>query len=533
MKITFIGATHEVTGSCYYLEAAGHKFLVDCGMEQGPDYYENAEIPVALGEIEFVLLTHAHIDHSGNLPAIYAKGFRGPVYATDATSHLCDIMLRDSAHIQMFEAEWRNRKGRRQGKPEFVPAYTMEDAMGVIRNFVGCPYNKVITPAEGISARFIDAGHLLGSASIELTIREEDTEKKIVFSGDIGNTCQPLIKDPEYLHHADYIVMESTYGDRSHGEKPDYVKLLSEIIQETFDRGGNLVIPSFAVGRTQEMLYFIRQIKAEGLVKNHDNFEVYVDSPLAVEATNVFNRNVPGYYDDDAMALIRQGINPISFPGLKTAVTSDDSIAINVSTTPKVIISASGMCDAGRIRHHLKHNLWRPECTILFVGYQSVGTLGRNLVEGATEVKLFGETIEVQAEITSLAGISGHADCEGLMKWIGAFEKKPDRVFVVHGEDTVTDVFAARIKDELGIDAVAPYTGAEYDLLTNECIQAPEPVRVTPKKAMQRKAATVFERLLNAGRRLMLVIRHNEGGTNKDLTRFTNEINNLCDKWDR
>ena len=307
MKITFIGATHEVTGSCYYLEAAGHKFLVDCGMEQGPDYYENAEIPVALGEIEFVLLTHAHIDHSGNLPAIYAKGFRGPVYATDATSHLCDIMLRDSAHIQMFEAEWRNRKGRRQGKPEFVPAYTMEDAMGVIRNFVGCPYNKMITPAEGISARFIDAGHLLGSASIELTIREEDTEKKIVFSGDIGNTCQPLIKDPEYLHHADYIVMESTYGDRSHGEKPDYVKLLSEIIQETFDRGGNLVIPSFAVGRTQEMLYFIRQIKADGLVYGHDGFKVYVDSPLANEATTIFSEHQYDCFDEEAMELIKKG----------------------------------------------------------------------------------------------------------------------------------------------------------------------------------------------------------------------------------
>ena len=350
MKITFIGATHEVTGSCYYLEAAGHKFLVDCGMEQGPDYYENAEIPVALGEIEFVLLTHAHIDHSGNLPAIYAKGFRGPVYATDATSHLCDIMLRDSAHIQMFEAEWRNRKGRRQGKPEFVPAYTMEDAMGVIRNFVGCPYNKMITPAEGISARFIDAGHLLGSASIELTIREEDTEKKIVFSGDIGNTCQPLIKDPEYLHHADYIVMESTYGDRSHGEKPDYVKLLSEIIQETFDRGGNLVIPSFAVGRTQEMLYFIRQIKADGLVYGHDGFKVYVDSPLANEATTIFSEHQYDCFDEEAMELIKKGINPISFPGLKISVTSDDSKSINYDEEPKVIISASGMCDAGRIK---------------------------------------------------------------------------------------------------------------------------------------------------------------------------------------
>lgn len=533
MKLFFSGAAHEVTGSKHYLEAAGKKILIDCGMEQGKNLYENQEIPVPASDVDYVFLTHAHIDHSGMLPLLYNQGFKGSVYTTEATQQLCQIMLLDSAHIQEFEAEWKNRKGKRAGIPPIVPIYTTEDAVGILQYFVPCRYEEKIQVCEGIEIRFVDAGHLLGSASIEVWVTEQGVTKKLVFSGDIGNTNQPIIKNPHYIKDADYVIMESTYGDRSHGPRPDYIKELTAIIQRTFDRGGNVVIPSFAVGRTQEMLYFIRQIKAEGLVKNHDNFEVYVDSPLAVEATNVFNRNVPGYYDDDAMALIKQGINPISFPGLKTAVTSDDSIAINVSTTPKVIISASGMCDAGRIRHHLKHNLWRPECTILFVGYQSVGTLGRNLVEGATEVKLFGETIEVQAEITSLAGISGHADCEGLMKWIGAFEKKPKRVFVIHGEDTVTDVFAARIKDELGIDAVAPYTGAEYDLLTNECLQAPEPVRVTPKKAMQRKAATVFERLLNAGRRLMLVIRHNEGGTNKDLTRFTNEINNLCDKWDR
>ena len=533
MKLFFSGAAHEVTGSKHYLEAAGKKILIDCGMEQGKNLYENQEIPVPASDVDYVFLTHAHIDHSGMLPLLYNQGFKGSVYTTEATQQLCQIMLLDSAHIQEFEAEWKNRKGKRAGIPPIVPIYTTEDAVGILQYFVPCRYEEKIQVCEGIEIRFVDAGHLLGSASIEVWVTEQGVTKKLVFSGDIGNTNQPIIKNPHYIKDADYVIMESTYGDRSHGPRPDYIKELTAIIQRTFDRGGNVVIPSFAVGRTQEMLYFIRQIKAEGLVKNHDNFEVYVDSPLAVEATNVFNRNVPGYYDDDAMALIKQGINPISFPGLKTAVTSDDSIAINVSTTPKVIISASGMCDAGRIRHHLKHNLWRPECTILFVGYQSVGTLGRNLVEGATEVKLFGETIEVQAEITSLAGVSGHADCEGLMKWIGAFEKKPKKVFVVHGEDTVTDVFAARIKDELGIDAVAPYTGAEYDLLTNECLQAPEPIRVTPKKAMQRKAATVFERLLNAGRRLMLVIRHNEGGTNKDLTRFTNEINNLCDKWDR
>ena len=533
MKITFIGATHEVTGSCYYLEAAGHKFLVDCGMEQGPDYYENAEIPVALGEIEFVLLTHAHIDHSGNLPAIYAKGFRGPVYATDATSHLCDIMLRDSAHIQMFEAEWRNRKGRRQGKPEFVPAYTMEDAMGVIRNFVGCPYNKMITPAEGISVRFIDAGHLLGSASIELTVREEDTEKKIVFSGDIGNTCQPLIKDPEYLHHADYVVMESTYGDRSHGEKPDYVKLLSEIIQETFDRGGNLVIPSFAVGRTQEMLYFIREIKEHGLLPEYSDFEVYLDSPLAIEATKVFTKNMRECFDEEAIKLVDEGINPLVFPGLKTSVTSDDSKLINFIEKPKVIISASGMCDAGRIRHHLKHNLWRKECTILFVGYQANGTLGRRLLEGEKNIKLFGEPIEVHARIESLHGISGHADMNGLIAWLKGFKTPLQHVFVVHGEDTVTEEFAQKVEETLGCPAWAPFPNGEVDLAANEILNEGVRIAVKGKKPSQKKADAAFERLIAAGRRLLDVIYRREGIPNKDKAKFESQINNLADKWDR
>ena len=534
MKLIFIGADHEVTGSCHLIEACGKHILVDCGMEQGPDLYENQEIPVKAGDIDYVLLTHAHIDHSGKIPLLCKEGFRGEIISTFATADLCDIMLRDSAHIQEFEAQWRNRKAMRSGEPLYEPLYTMEHAMAAIKLLHPCDYEQRITLCDGIDIRFTDVGHLLGSASIEVWITEGDVSKKVVFSGDVGNVNQPIIKDPQLVKEADYLVIESTYGDRTHGEDiPDYVGEFTRILRETFQKGGNVVIPSFAVGRTQEILYFIREIKEKNLLPEFPGFEVYVDSPLAIEATNVFNKNVKGCFDEEAMELVNQGINPLLFRGLKTTITSDESRQINFDTKPKVILSASGMCEAGRIRHHLKHNLWRPECTILFVGYQSVGTLGRNLVEGATEVKLFGETIEVQAEITSLAGVSGHADCEGLMKWIGAFEKKPKRVFVVHGEDTVTDVFAARIKDELGIDAVAPYTGAEYDLLTNECLQAPEPVRVTPKKAMQRKAATVFERLLNAGRRLMLVIRHNEGGTNKDLTRFTNEINNLCDKWDR
>ena len=535
MKITFIGATHEVTGSCYYLEAAGKKFLVDCGMEQGPDYYENKDIPVPPGELDFVLLTHAHMDHSGNLPAIYAKGFKGPVYATEATCNLCDIMLRDSAHIQMFEAEWRNRKAKRQGRPEFVPAYTMEDALGVIRNFVGCPYETGIILGEGLRVKFIDAGHLLGSSSIEVNICEAGVEKTIVFSGDIGNKNQPLIKDPAYFRKADYVVMESTYGDRSHGERPDYVRLLADVIQETFDRGGNVVIPSFAVGRTQEMLYFIRQIKAEGLIHGHDNFKVFVDSPLANEATNIFGIHKYDCFDDEALELIRKGINPLSFPGLKISVTSEDSKAINFDDDCKVIISASGMCDAGRIKHHLKHNLWREDSTILFVGYQAVGTPGRALLEGTQEIKLFGEPVHVAAKICRMPGISGHADVNGLVDWIKAFEVKPQKVFVTHGEDTVTELFAARLRDEMNYDAYAPFSGTEFDLAEGEFLYEAEGVKIQKPAALQKasKAAKVYEKLLALGYRLLSVIRKNEGCANKDLEKFSRDVQSLCDKWGR
>lgn len=535
MKITFLGATHEVTGSCYYLEAAGKKFLVDCGMEQGPNYYENEDIPVAPGELDFVLLTHAHMDHSGNLPALYARGFQGPIYATEATCHLCDIMLRDSAHIQMFEAEWRNRKGKRQGKPLFVPAYTMEDAMGVLKNFVSCEYKREIHPAEGICVEFIDAGHLLGSASIKIRAAEDGREETIVFSGDIGNINQPLIRDPEFIHKADYVVMESTYGDRSHGQRPEYAKLLAEVIQRTFDRGGNLVIPSFAVGRTQEMLYFIRQIKEAGLVAGHDGFSVYVDSPLANEATTIFREHIYDCYDEEAMELVNKGVNPLMFPGLKTSVTSDDSKAINFDDDCKVIISASGMCDAGRIKHHLKHNLWNEKCTILFVGYQAVGTLGRTLLEGADEVKLFGESVHVAAEICQMPGISGHADVNGLLDWARAYEEKPRKVFVTHGEDSVTEIFTRRLEEELGYSAMAPFSGTVYDLTNNVCLYEAKGVKIekTRASAKNTKAARAFERLLSLGYRLLAVIKKNEGCPNKDLDRFSREVQSLCDKWDR
>ena len=533
MKLYFIGADHEVTGSCHYVEACGKRFLVDCGMEQGKDVFENVEIPVPASQIDYVLLTHAHIDHSGLLPLLFKNGFRGEIISTFATSDLCSIMLRDSAHIQEFEAEWRNRKGRRAGKEEFVPLYTMDDALGAVELFHPCDYNQKIELTEGISIRFTDVGHLLGSASIEIWITEDGVSKKIVFSGDIGNTNQPLIKDPEYLSEADYVVMESTYGDRTHGERPDYVTELANIIQETFDRGGNVVIPAFAVGRTQEMLYFIREIKEKGLVTGHGCFKVFVDSPLAIEATNVFNKNFRACFDEDAMKLINAGINPIKFDGLNLAVSSDESRAINFDMEPKVIISASGMCDACRIKHHLKHNLWRKECTVLFVGYQGAGTLGRALTEGANYVKLFGETIEVQAEIRKLSGISGHADKNGLLEWVNHFTPKPQKVFVVHGEDLVCESFVKCLKEEHGLDAEAPFSGAIYDL-ANACWEK-EGIKVYVKseKPVERHRSDVYARLVEAGKRLMLVITHNEGGTNKDLTKFMNQIHALCDKWDR
>ena len=535
MKLMFIGAAHEVTGSCHYLEACGLKILIDCGMEQGSNKYENAELPVSYGDIDYVLVTHSHIDHVGLLPLIFARGFSGQVMASRATCDLCNIMLKDCAHIQESEAEWKNRKAKRAGRPQEPPLYTMADAEGVLKHFVPCSYNEIIRLADGVEIRFTDAGHLLGSAFIEVWLTEDGCSKKIVFSGDIGNLNKPLIRNPQYIAQADYVVMESTYGDRFHKHSAEHIEEFARVIQETLDRGGNVVIPAFAVGRTQEVLYYIRRIKEEGLVTGHGDFVVYVDSPLAVEATQVFNNNMLDCYNDETKALVKKGVNPISFKGLKLSVSSEDSVAINFDAKPKVIISAAGMCDAGRIRHHLKHNLWRKECTILFVGYQAVGTLGRKLVESKPEsVRLFGENVEVNARIEVLAGISGHADMNGLLNWIDGFKEKPSHIFVVHGEDSVTDSFAATITDRFGIPAFAPYSGGCVDLATDTILS--EGIRL-PKKAVEKpvkaRALTAFNRVVAAAKHLMDVVLKNEGLANKDLAKFESQIQNLADKWDR
>ena len=533
MKIQFIGATHEVTGSCTLLEVGGRYYLVDCGMEQGTDVFQNIPLPVAANQIEAVFLTHAHIDHSGMLPKLYKDGFKGQIYATEATCNLCDIMLRDSAHIQESEAQWRSRKAERAGEPAVEPIYTLADAVGTIKLLRPCRYLETIQVAEGIDIRMNDIGHLLGSAAIELWLTEGDVTKKIVFSGDVGNTNQPLLNDPKPVEDTDYLVIESTYGDRYHDmERVWPVQELADCIQRAFDRGGNLVIPSFAVGRTQEMLYLIREIKQKGLVKGHYNFPVYVDSPLAVEATGIFLQSHESNFDADTLAILRQGINPIWSQGVTLSVTAEESKLINMDPHPKVILSASGMCEAGRIRHHLKHNLWRSESIILFVGYQAEGSLGRKLQDGVKSVKLFGEEIAVNAEIATLKGTSGHADKEGLLKWLGYFKQKPQTVFVNHGDDDQCQAFCKCLKD-MGYNAEAPYSGTEYDLLTGRMTIYTEgkPIdRVQVFKGSQR-AKQVYEELLAAAEDLLRLVKSRRGMTNKDNAKLTSQIRSLIEKW--
>ncbi|MBE5995956.1 MAG: MBL fold metallo-hydrolase [Lachnospiraceae bacterium] len=562
MLLHFIGADHEVTGSCHIIETNNHWIMIDRGMEQGKDLYENADLPCKPSDIDAILVTHAHIDHSGLLPLMHAQGFQGKIYATKATCDLCDIMLRDSAHIQEFEAEWRNRKGQRQGKAPYEPIYTMQDAMAVIEHFVPREYGTVTEILDGVKVRYTDVGHLLGSACIEVWVTEGDKEVKLVFSGDLGNYDQPILRDPQTVESADYLLIESTYGDRLHDRSVDYVDELTPIIQKTLDRGGNVVIPSFAVGRTQEMLYFIRQIKEEKRITGHDGFTVVVDSPLANEATTIFTKHSMDCYDDDAKALVEKGINPIGFPGLKLSITSDDSKAINTDLEPKVILSASGMCEAGRIKHHLKHNLWRPESTILFVGYQAQGTLGRALIDGADEVKLFGESVTAAAEICELPGISGHADQDGLLAWAGALKEKPKKVFVVHGEDSVCDTFAALLGEKLGYDAVAPFSGAVFDLIAGEFVENPAGIPIVkekkdtidavtqkthaeqtgtaaavggieaPNPAMIRNPVSVYGRLITETRRLWKLVNTMKDRPKKEVGKMLDELIEFIDKYE-
>ncbi len=537
MKITFIGACHEVTGSCTLIEIAGKYALVDCGMPQGADVFENVPLPVNPADVDWLFLTHAHVDHSGYIPLIYKNGFRGEIIATAETCDLCSIMLRDCAHIQESEAKFKSRKAKRAGKEPVEPLYSLMDAEMVMKHFRRCSYNEKMQLSENIVVSFSDIGHLLGSASIELWLTEADITKKIVFSGDVGNTNQPIINDPKYIDGCDYLVIESTYGNRIHERKrEETVELLAEFIQKTLDRGGNLIIPSFAVGRTQELLYFIREIKERNLVKGHGEFPVYVDSPLANEATSIYMQCSTDCFDDEIKAVMERGENPLLFPGLHTYVTIEESKFLNVDQKPKVIISASGMCEAGRVCHHLKYNLWRRECTILFAGYQAEGTLGRRIYDGAESVKLFGDEVAVNAHIETLVGISGHADKEGLLDFVAQMQEKPSQIFVNHGEDTSASEFAQSLEREFSLKAMAPFSGTTYDLLKGEFEVIAEGVRVSKKdysNASFSKSRLAFSKLTQAVNRLNNLAEKSRGIPNKELERFARELNALCEKYQR
>ncbi|MDR1736854.1 MAG: MBL fold metallo-hydrolase [Oscillospiraceae bacterium] len=531
MKITFLGAAHEVTGSATLLEAGGKKILVDCGMEQGKDTFENqTPLPIA-PEVDCVLLTHAHIDHSGNLPLLYKNGFKGPVYATEATYHLCEIMLMDCAHIQMADVERQNRKGKRSGDALLEPLYDTADAQGVLAKFRPCDYNREVQVFENLTVRFLDAGHLLGSSSIEIWLSENGQTRKILFSGDVGNSGKPIVGDPQTSDGADFVIIESTYGNRlHHKERPDYYNELLTYVERTLSRGGNVVIPSFAVGRAQEMLYLFREINNERRANGLAAFPVYLDSPMAGDATGVFLQCDISYFGPETRSLLSKGVNPLMFEGFNISESTQDSREINDDATPKVIISASGMCEAGRIRHHLKHNLWRADSLILFVGYQANGTLGRLILDGLKKVKLFGEEISVHAEIGFLNGVSGHADKQGLLDWINAIGKKPGCVFVNHGEDEVCTEFTSCLREEYGYNAFAPYSGSEFDLVTGLPLVSAQGVPAEKRGGRDTRAAKAFARLMSAVRRLSNIAGGCEGMPNKELAKFADQIDQISNK---
>ncbi|KJS11537.1 MAG: metallo-beta-lactamase [Peptococcaceae bacterium BRH_c8a] len=456
MQITFLGAAQTVTGSCHLVETADKKIMVDCGMFQGPRVIRERNyepFAVTPQSVDYLLLTHAHIDHSGQIPRLFKHGFEGRALATDASVDLLEVMLPDSGHIQEMEVERLNRKARRAGKKLFTPIYTAEDGYECVKNFERVRYNQIIALDEDISVRFVDAGHILGSSILEMWIREGGNTTKLVFTGDLGSPGKPYVHDPTIIEEADYLVIESTYGNRLHKDNDqNRSDKLAEVIKETYQKGGNLIIPAFAVERTQDLLYDINQLV---LADKLPPVKVYIDSPMAVAVTEVFRRH-PELFDIETSKLIMAGENPLTMPELHFSRTTDESRMLNALPGGAIILSASGMCDAGRIKHHLKHNLWRPECTVLFVGYQAPGTKGHHLLNGATSIRIHGEEVAVKADIRRIDAYSSHADQQGLLDWVSKFKNKPRRVFLVHGEPEGMKTMAGLMQEKLGLEAYAP-----------------------------------------------------------------------------
>jgi metallo-beta-lactamase family protein len=474
MKIKFCGASLGVTGSCHLITTDKHKFLLDCGQFQGGKSMEamNKEaFPFDPKTVECVILSHAHIDHCGRLPLLVKRGFTGDIYCTDATADLLEVMLRDSAYIHEKDAEWETRKNERTGKPPVEPLYTVQDAEEALKLVKPVLYDQLIEINPELKIVFNDAGHILGSAITELWITDCDTTSKVVFSGDLGVTNRPILRDPIKIKKADYVIMETTYGSRLHPANSTSIDELIHITLKTIKRGGSVIIPSFAVGRTQELIYEFNMFYEHNkeYQKLLENVNVYVDSPMATTATEVFRKNAQ-VFDEETKNYILSGDNPLDFKNLKFTRNTTDSQMLNNDKSPKIIISASGMCEAGRIRHHLKHNLWDSRNSIVFVGYQAEGTLGRQIVEGATEVKIFGETIRVGAEIHNLEGFSGHADQNGLLDWVSGFQVAPKQIFLVHGEPDSKKVFSELLRSKFGYDSVVITENSEFELETGELL---------------------------------------------------------------
>lgn len=478
MKIKFCGASTGVTGSCHLITTDKHKLLLDCGQFQGGKSIEklNSEpFPFDPEEIEWVVLSHAHIDHCGRLPLLVKRGFRGQIYCTDATADLLEVMLRDSAYIHEKDAEWQTRKNLRSGKPPAEPLYTIDDAEEALKLVKPVLYDQLVELAPEIKIVFNDAGHILGSAITELWVTEGENTSKIVFSGDLGVPHRPILRDPVKIKKADYVIMETTYGNRVHPANSTSIDELIHITLDTVKRGGSVIIPSFAVGRTQELIYQFNMFYEQNPQYRSilEDVNVYIDSPMATTATEVFKRNAQ-VFDEETKQYILSGDNPLDFKNLKFTRNTADSMMLNADKTPKIIISASGMCEAGRIRHHLKHNLWDSRNSIVFVGYQAEGTLGRMLIEGASEVKLFGETIAVKAQIHNLEGFSGHADMNGLLDWVGGFKMTPKQIFLVHGELESKRDFAGLMGRELGLHPVVITENSEFELESGKLLSRDE-----------------------------------------------------------
>ncbi|HBH13247.1 MAG: RNA-metabolising metallo-beta-lactamase [Clostridiales bacterium 38_11] len=499
MKLKFTGGAGGIlTGSCHYIEYAGRKMLLDCGLFQGRSETEKLnenEFPFNPAEIDYLLLSHAHIDHSGRIPLLVKKGFKGKIFASNPTYDLCTIMLMDSAHIQETEAQWKTEKALRKGEEPILPLYTTEDAQNSLSFFKPVLYEQYEEIDENLTVRFVDAGHILGSSIIEMWFKENGNTTKVVFSGDLGMKNKPIIRDPEIIEKADYLIIESTYGDRLHDSSDERVEKLANTILKTIRNKGTVVIPSFAVGRTQEIIYELNEhYDGESEFKQEfDKINVYIDSPLASKATEIFKKNAH-VFDETSRDKIMSGDNPLEFKNLHFTQTVDESKALNISTEPKVIISASGMCNAGRIRHHLKHNLWRKNATVIFVGYMAEGTLGRLLKDGLKEVKLFGEEIVVNADIVSIDGFSGHADQNGLLEWLSGFKEGPKKVFIIHGEETSKQTFSKKIKERFNYETIIPLMNSEYLIENNDAVMISEgikPIDVKEKMPVIVKTETI------------------------------------------